>query len=62
MKSGTIYIKRRHTDGKGNTYWNIVKERYYNSVGQRIKLTQSLAVLHGVNNINIVLSVIPRGQ
>jgi len=60
MKSGTIYIKRRHTDGRGYASWLTIKEKHYNSVNQRRHLMQALSVRYLVNNINIVLSVIPR--
>ena len=60
MKSGTMYIKRRLTDGKGYCTWSVIKEKHYNSVNQRWHLIQALSVRYLVNNINIVLSVIPR--
>lgn len=60
MKSGTIYIKKRHTSGGGYQTWDILKEKHYASVAQRKHLIKSMAVRYGVNNINIVLSVLPR--
>ena len=60
MKSGTIYIKRRLTSGGGYVSWVTVKEKFYNSVPQRKQLFISMSKRYLVNNINIVLSVIPR--
>ena len=60
MKSGVIYIKKRHTDSRGYCTWSIVKEKIYNSVAQRKQLIKSQAVKYSVNDINIVISVIPR--
>jgi len=60
MKSGIIYIKRRITSGKGYESWHVVKEKLYASVPQRIALIKSLSQRYQVNNVNIVISVIPR--
>ena len=59
MKSGSIYIKRIAAyDGYPRAI--ILKEKKYNSVAQRKLLINALAKRHLVNNINIVLSVMPR--
>ncbi len=60
MKSGTIYIKRRHTNGLGYVSWNTIKEKHYTSVFQRKQLLITLAARYFVNDNNIVISVMPR--
>lgn len=60
MKSGSIYIRKRLTDSRLDTYWHTVKEKKYNSVAQRKKLMKAMCVQYLVNNINIVISVMPR--
>ena len=60
MKSGTIYIKQRLSSSDGYTRWKVVNETKYNSVAQRKQLLLTLAKRYGVNDVNTVLSVMPR--
>ncbi len=61
MKSGIIYIKRRQTGSNGYCTWVIVKHKFYTSAPQRKQLMETFAKRCIVNDVHIVLSVIPRG-
>jgi len=62
MILGEIIVKRRRTDQVGWVTWRTVKRKLYASVPQRIALIKSLSQRYQVNNVNIVISVMPRDK